>query len=170
MIARLARAEAVSGVVGYDGYVPDPCELHPEQVVTYPFAGLLPEELCARIDAREEALEEEAGAREDEADPVAYRYDLSIPPGWRAGGYASWHVTDPYAMDCAACATPMRPLLTVDTSEWDGGNGSWIPVEDQGLRPHPHAVPTAVVVGNHGRLNVFGCPTDPDHPARWSVQ
>ncbi|MET9677599.1 hypothetical protein ABZY68_31585 [Streptomyces sp. NPDC006482] len=50
-------------VVGYDGYVPEPCELHPEQVVTYPFAGLLPEDLCARIDAWEEALEEEAEER-----------------------------------------------------------------------------------------------------------
>ncbi|MFE5714098.1 hypothetical protein ACFQ7J_25175 [Streptomyces sp. NPDC056501] len=156
-------------VVGYEGYVPEPCELHPERVVTYPFAGLLPKELCERIYAWEEALEE-AEEREDEDDPVAYQYDLSIPPGWRAGVYASWHVTDPYAMDCATCATPMRLLLTVGTSEWGGGYESWTPIEDQGLRPYPHAVPTAVVVGNHGLLNVFGCPTDPDHPARWSVQ
>lgn len=155
-------------VVGYDGYVPEPCELHPEQVVTYPFAGLLPEDLCARIDAWEESLEEEAD--DDGDDPVAYQFDLSIPPGWRAGGYASWHVTDPYAMDCATCATPMRLLLTVGTSEWNGGYESWTPIEDQGLRPYPHAVPTGVVVGNHGRLNIFGCPSDPDHPPRWSVQ
>lgn len=38
-------------VVGSDGFVPEPCVLHPEQVVSYPFAGLLPEDLCARIDA-----------------------------------------------------------------------------------------------------------------------
>jgi len=33
-------------VAGSDGFVPEPCVLHPEQVVTYPFAGLLPKELC----------------------------------------------------------------------------------------------------------------------------
>ncbi|MFE6847604.1 hypothetical protein [Streptomyces sp. NPDC057686] len=85
-------------VVGCEGYVPEPCVLHPEQVVTYPSAGLLPEELCARIDAWEEALgeaaeeddENEAGA----AELPGYQYDLSIPPGWRVGGYASWHRTD----------------------------------------------------------------------------
>lgn len=156
-------------VVGYEGYVPEPCELHPERVVTYPFAGLLPEELCARIDAWEEA-QEEAGEQGDEGHPMNYQYDLSIPPGWRAGGHASWHLTDPYPMDCATCATPMHLLLTVDTSEWDGGSGSWIPVEDRGLRHNPAAVPTGVVVGNHGELNVFGCPADPGHPPRWSVQ
>ncbi|MFE6784453.1 hypothetical protein ACFVFF_19550 [Streptomyces sp. NPDC057680] len=166
-------APPVPEVVGYEGYVPEPCVLHPEQVVTYPFAGLLPEELCERIYAWEEALEEEAEEREDggeEADPVGYQYDLSIPPGWRAGGYASWHKTDPYAMDCTACATPMHLLLTVDTSEWDGGSGSWTPLEEQGLHPSVAALPTAVVVGNHGELNVFTCPADPGHPARWSVQ
>ncbi|MFF8508585.1 hypothetical protein ACF064_10895 [Streptomyces sp. NPDC015492] len=163
----------VPEVVGYEGYVPEPCVLHPEQVATYPFAGLLPEELCERIHAWEEALEEEAEEREDgeeEDDPVGYQYDLSIPPGWRAGGYASWHATDPYAMDCATCATPMDLLLTVDSSEWDGGSGSWTPLEEQGLHPSVAALPTAVVAGNHGELNVFACPADPGHPARWSVQ
>ncbi|WP_055591451.1 hypothetical protein, partial [Peterkaempfera griseoplana] len=113
-------------VVGGDGFVPEPCVLHPEQVTTYPFAGLLPDDLRARIDAWEEALEEEALAsavlasevrgketREEEADPVAYQYDLSIPPGWHVGGFASWHATDPYPVDCQACSAPMRLLLTV---------------------------------------------------------
>ncbi|WP_329112224.1 hypothetical protein [Streptomyces sp. NBC_01353] len=161
-------------VVGFDGYVPVPCELYPEQVVTYPFAGLLPKDLSDRIDTWEEALEEEAeredGADADEAEPVGYQYDLSIPPGWRAGGYASWHATDPSPMDCLTCATPMHLLLTVDSSEWDGGSQSWVPVEDQGLRPFPFATPTGVIVGNHGELNVFACPADPGHPARWSLQ
>lgn len=111
-------------VVGFEGCVPEPCVLHPEQVTTYPFAGLLPEDLCARIDAWEEALEEEAEQSAGEDSPVGYQYDLSIPPGWRVGGFASWHSTDPAAMDCRTCSAPMHLLLTMDSSEWDGGSGS----------------------------------------------
>ncbi|MEU7581157.1 hypothetical protein AB0B50_26545 [Streptomyces sp. NPDC041068] len=168
----------VPQVVGYEGYVAEPCVLHPEQVTTYPFAGLLPEELCARIDAREEALEEaaeEADAQDDPEEeaapePPAYQYDLSIPPGWRAGGFASWHLTDPARMDCLTCSTPMHLLLTIDSSEWDGGSGSWTPVEDRGRPPYPAATPTKVVVGRAGELNVFACPADPGHPHRHSIQ
>ncbi|KOX25485.1 MULTISPECIES: hypothetical protein [unclassified Streptomyces] len=156
-------------VVGSEGFVPEPCVLHPEQVVTYPFAGLLPEDLCARIDAWDEAREEEAEDDGAEA-PPGYQYDLSVPPGWRAGGFASWHATDPYPVDCAACATPMRLLLTVDSSEWDGGSGSWRPLEDEDRPPHGDATPTRVTVGRWGELNVFACPGDPGHPHRWSIQ
>ncbi|MGW2304592.1 hypothetical protein [Streptomyces sp. NPDC001809] len=48
--------------------------------------------------------------------------------------------------------------------------GGWTPLEEQGLHPSAAALPTGVVVGNHGELHVFTCPTDPGHPARWSVQ
>lgn len=159
-------------VVGFEGYVPEPCVLHPEQVATYPFASLLPEDLCARIDAWEEALEEEAEESEDEdaATPVGYQYDLSIPPGWRVGGFASWHTTDPSPMNCLACATPMHLLLTIDSSEWDGGSGSWKPLEEQDLPTHLYAKPTEVTVGRWGELNIFACPEDPCHPHRWSIQ
>ena len=132
-------------VVGSDGFVPEPCVLHPEQVVTYPFASLLPEKLCARIDAWEEAL-------------------------WHVGGFASWHSTDPYPMDCLTCTTPMRLLLTIDSSEWDGGSGSWKPLEDQNQPTHPCATPTEITVGRWGELNVFACPNEPEHPHRWSIQ
>ncbi|WP_436850218.1 hypothetical protein [Streptomyces monashensis] len=104
-------------------------------MVSYPFAGLLPEDLCARIDTWEEALEEKAEQSAD-GEPVGYQYDLSIPPGWRTGGFASWHATDPYPMDCQTCRTPMHLLLTTDSSEWDGGSGSWRPLEDRYLPAH----------------------------------
>jgi hypothetical protein len=159
-------------VVGFEGYVPEPCVLHPEQVTTYPFAGLLPEDLCARIDAWEEAREEEAerAADDDAPEPPAYQYDLSIPPGWRVGGFASWHLTDPSPMNCHACAAPMDLLLTIDSREWDGGSGSWKPLEERNLPAYRCAVPTEVTVGRWGQLNVFACPIDPSHPHRWSIQ
>ncbi|MFC6593624.1 hypothetical protein [Kitasatospora paranensis] len=167
-------------VVGFEGYVPEPCVLHPEQVTTYPFAGLLPEELCARIDAWDEAMDEAMDEAWDEAEEsaggddavasVRYQDDLSIPPGWRVGGFASWHLTDPAPMDCPSCATPMELLLTVDSSEWDGGSGSWMPLEERGLLPRPSADPTGVSVGRWGELNVFACPGSPGHPHRWSIQ
>ncbi|MEV5981041.1 hypothetical protein [Streptomyces sp. NPDC052114] len=163
-------------VVGYPGYVAEPCALHPEQVTTYPFAGLLPQELCARIDAWEEELEEAAEQEQEESgddegpEPPSYQYDLSIPPGWRAGGFASWHLTDPSRMDCRSCATPMELLLTIDSSEWDGGTTSWIPREEERPTVFRAATPTEVVVGRAGELNVFACPADPAHPHRWSIQ
>lgn len=173
-------------VVGFDGYVPEPCVLHPEQVVTYPFAGLLPKDLCDRIEAWEEEQEEVWAevweeAEEDRGEPlggdtgapgrpVSYQCDLSIPPGFRVGGFASWHTTDPSPVNCPACTAPMRLLLTVDSSEWDGGSGSWRPVEERGLPARSHGTPTEVTVGRSGELNVFACPVDPRHPHRWSIQ
>ncbi|MEU0939911.1 hypothetical protein [Embleya sp. NPDC005971] len=159
-------------VVESEGFVPEPCVLHPEQVVTYPFADpdFLPEDLCARIEAWDAAQEEaEQSTDESAAGPTGYQYDLSIPPGWRVGGFASWHATDPYPMDCRTCGTPMRLLLTIDSLEWDGGSRSWKPLEDR-LPAHRCAMPTEVTAGRFGELNVFACPTTPDHPHRWSIQ
>ncbi|MFF1733934.1 hypothetical protein [Streptomyces sp. NPDC058247] len=52
-----------------------------------------------------------------------YQHDLSIAPGWKVDGYASWHLTDPARVDCHSCRTPMQPLLTVD--DGSGGITSW---------------------------------------------
>jgi len=40
-------------------------------------------------------------------------------------------------MACIECGSDVRPLLTIDGSEWDGGSGSRRPVEDadRGRRP-----------------------------------
>ncbi|WP_031027333.1 hypothetical protein [Streptomyces sp. NRRL WC-3725] len=169
-VGRVLTAPPQPPVIGADGFLPEPCVLHPEQVVTYPYADLLPEELCARIDAWEDALKAEAEQAGDDnrAEPPLYQYDLSIPPGWRVGGFASWHATDPYPMDCLTCTTPMNLLLTIDSSEWDGGSRSWRPLEDRSGRRS--ATPTEVVVGRWGELNVFACPEDPGHPHRWCIQ
>ncbi|MFE7658283.1 hypothetical protein ACFU6M_36350 [Streptomyces bottropensis] len=73
-------------------------------------------------------------------------------------------------MDCLTCTTPMHLLLTIDSSEWDGGSGSWKPLEDQNQPTHRCATPTEITVGRWGELNVFACPNEPKHPHRWSIQ
>ncbi|MCX5404120.1 hypothetical protein OHA37_09510 [Streptomyces sp. NBC_00335] len=95
-------------VVGRDGCVPNTCVLHPEQVVEHEYEGLLDEDLQEAIEAWEvgddeehEEVEEGDGASGSsgfdtyEEDEVTYRGDLSIAPGWKVGGFASWHLTYP---------------------------------------------------------------------------
>ncbi|MGW1639554.1 hypothetical protein [Streptomyces lavendulae] len=64
----------------------------------------------------------------------------------------------------------MELLLTVDSSEWDGGSASWRPLEDRVPGVGVSSTPTGAVVGRWGELNVFACPSDPRHPHRWSIQ
>lgn len=146
-------------VVGFDGYVPEPCVLHPEQVVEHQYADLLPEPLRERIEEW------------DDTEAFDYRSDLSIAPGWKVGGYPSWHVTDPCRMDCAECAHPMEMLLAIATHEWGGEEPSWMPLEDRALAgTRGSATPTEVAVGRWGTGYLFSCPHDPSHPTRISVQ
>ncbi|MFJ9686214.1 hypothetical protein ACIRRX_11050 [Streptomyces bacillaris] len=65
---------------------------------------------------------------------------------------------------------PADLLLTVDSSQWDGGSGSWKPQEEPDLPLFRSARPTEVTVGRSGELNVFACPERPGHPHRWCVQ
>lgn len=90
--------------------LPEPCVLHPEEVDTYPWAedDTLPAPLIALIDSWDDAQAAEHGP-----DAPSYQSDLSIPPGWRVGGFPSWASTGPMAIGCASCATPMRLLLTM---------------------------------------------------------
>ncbi|MEV0415166.1 hypothetical protein AB0I68_31335 [Streptomyces sp. NPDC050448] len=159
-------------LVGFEGSVAEPCVLHPEQVVTYPFAGSLPARLCSRIDSWEEAQERKAEQHDlDDDDLITYQHDLSVPQGCRVGGFASWHTTDPAPMNCGACATPMVLLLTIDSREWDGANGSWMPVEERAVPGDLRdRCPTKLTIGRDGLLNVFACPNEPRHPHRWSIQ
>ncbi|MGH4035916.1 hypothetical protein ACQB60_44260 [Actinomycetota bacterium Odt1-20B] len=163
-------------VVGFEGYVPQACVLHPEQVTEYEYGELLPEELLERIEEWEGDDDEgegegvDGGEGEGGGPGCDYQSDLSIAPGWKVGGFAPWNVTGPGTMTCA-CGQPMHPLLTIASSEWDGGNRSWVPVEDRHLiGEHGSSTPTKVTVSRWGRLNVFACPVDPAHPPRISLQ
>ncbi|MFI7359248.1 hypothetical protein ACIBTP_35625 [Streptomyces avidinii] len=171
----VAAQQPAPGAVGFHGYVPTPCQLHPERVTEYPYIELLTGELGAAVEEWEDAQEEAAHEAEEAAEargeetpdaawPPSYQSDLSIAPGWKAGGHAAWNLTGPGPMDCEACAAPMELLLTVATNEWHTDSVSWIPLEDRQRNP------TGVVVGNHGRLNVFACTRAPAHPHGFSVQ
>jgi hypothetical protein len=147
-------------VVGRENYVPDPCVLHPEQVVEHQFGGLLPFLIRARIDEWEDWEDEDA---------VSYQFDLSIPPGWKVGGFASWHVTGPQEVICE-CGRQMDLLLTINSREWDKGTRSWVPLEDQDLVDTEANTPTKIVVGRGGVLLVFVCPLDWTHPHQVVLQ
>ncbi|MFE1827683.1 hypothetical protein [Streptomyces yangpuensis] len=169
--------------VGFDGYVPAPCVLHPERVTEYPYIESLTGELGELVEEWEDAQEEAAYEAEDEDEDFAlpsYQSDLSVAPGWKAGGHAAWNVTGPGNMDCHGCGHGMRLLLTVDSYEWRSDSESWRPLpagaaalaegEGEGTAEGDAHRPTGVAVGNFGKLNVFACPHDPAHPHRLSVQ
>ncbi|GAA3250370.1 hypothetical protein [Streptomyces lavendulae] len=72
-----------TAVVEWEEYVPEPCLLSPEQVTEYPDSMELGEELPESF----------------------YRNELSVAPGWKAGGWASWGYTAPVPRFCPP-ATP----------------------------------------------------------------
>ncbi|MFH8610872.1 hypothetical protein ACH4D5_25690 [Streptomyces sp. NPDC018029] len=156
-------------VVGSEGYVPEPCTVDPEQVLEHEYQELFGENLQYRIEQWEEELEEEA-EESGEEEFVTYHHDLSIAPGWKVGGYASWGVTGPFEEVCS-CGAPMRLLLTIASHEWDGGARSWIPLEDRDRIAVAGAnIPTHVTVGRGGSLNVFVCSEDATHGHKLSLQ
>lgn len=109
-------------VVGRAGYVPEPCLVDPKEILEHQAFELLPEDLQESLEGREDWEDEDA---------PHYRYNLSVAPGWKAGGFASWHLTGRREMLCD-CGAPMRLLITVDSKEWDNGSLSWRPIEDSG--------------------------------------
>jgi hypothetical protein len=138
-----------------ESYLPTPCVVHPEQVVEYQYAGLLPDTLERRI----RVWEERTGH--------SYQASLSLAPGWKVGGYANWSLTDPHPMDCAACGAGMVLLLSADSYEWNGPDRSWRPVDE----PEGAAVnPTGVVIGRGYSLHVFICPRSYEHPLGTAMQ
>ncbi|MFJ3583885.1 hypothetical protein ACIPPS_16840 [Streptomyces sp. NPDC090127] len=136
-------------------YLPRPCVLFPEQVVDHPFGDCLPRELDERIQAWEDALAERAGA----AAP-RYQDDLSLAPGWKIGGWDSWHRTDLVRVFCRECGTEMRVLLTMDAYDSGGSWGPYPPVDR----------PTGITVGRDGEYRAFTCPSNPTRPHRMSIQ
>ncbi|MFG1989738.1 hypothetical protein ACGFJ7_07105 [Actinoplanes sp. NPDC048988] len=125
-----------------EDYLVTPCVVRPEVVREHEYDGLLPDRL------RKQA--ERWAARRG----LDYDDDLSVAPGWKVGGYASWALSDWHAVDCVACGSPMKLLITAASSEDDGAPRT----------------PTDVVIGRGYSLYVFVCPQDARHPVGTAMQ
>lgn len=167
-VGELLTQPPLPAVVGDDEYVPEPCILHPEPVTEHEYIGLLDPGLQERIYGWEDG-QAEADDFED-AEPPRYQTDLSTAPGWKIGGYATWETSDPYEVVCD-CGTPMNPLLTIASTEWEDETMSWTPVEDRHLAEESEAnTPTRVTVGRDGSLSIFACPSNPTHAHQITLQ
>ncbi|MET9701294.1 hypothetical protein ABZY31_30895, partial [Streptomyces sp. NPDC006529] len=114
-------------------------------------------------------------------EPYAVDYDGYVPqpcllaPGWKAGGWTSWGLTDPVPRLCPTCGTDMNPLLTIASSEWGSNTRGWIPYEDQSssestpgnYRPWN---PTLLDLAGGYDLQLHVCPASPDHPHLGLIQ
>ncbi|NUO57110.1 MAG: hypothetical protein HOV78_10625 [Hamadaea sp.] len=151
--------EPPTGDVDEDGYLPEPCRVHPEQIVEYPYPDELPAGLAERVDEWEHDYQ-----------------DLVMAPGWKVGGYATWNVTDLLPTPCPECDGPTNLLLTIASSEFDGDSYErWRPVEERHITwEHPDRLtiqePTGVIVGRYGSLRIFVCPTCPGTPFHLDLQ
>ncbi|WP_432129518.1 hypothetical protein [Streptomyces sp. bgisy082] len=153
------------------GYVPEPCVLAPEQITEYPNLMELSKELQNQI--RDGSIWQTKIAAVDSSYapyPESFYHDhLSVAPGWKVGGWPQWGYTDPVPRDCSTCGTPMEPLLSVDSREWDSSTISWIPDEEQAdasLNPcDPDlANPTTIQIADNHKLQIYFCPAAPEHP------
>ena len=137
-----------------ENHLPNPCVVHPEQVVDYQYWELLSKELQDRIAAWEK-------------DTNGPGYEAwSVVPGWKVGGFPSWRMTGPGRRNCRTCDTEMTLLFTIGSGEWDK-TGYWRPIED----PADMADPMTGVVINRGfDWYVFHCPVSFDHPFATQMQ
>ncbi|MEU9421007.1 hypothetical protein [Streptomyces sp. NPDC048272] len=157
--------------IQFGAYLPEPCLLAPEQVTEYPN----PMELSKELQEQLEDLSrwETAGEAWDSSYAVApeefYGDHLSIAPGWKAGGWTRWGLTDPMPRICSECGTEAVPLLTIASTEWRSGNESWISEEERAdptplLPGTPPGNITMIVIASGYDLQLHVCPESPDHP------
>ncbi|MEU5116663.1 hypothetical protein AB0G64_34825 [Streptomyces longwoodensis] len=155
----------------FSAYLPQPCLLAPEQVTEYPNPMELDKELQEQLNdwnswqAAGPALDTSYEVAPDEL----YLDQLSVSPGWKVGGWTSWGLTDPVPRTCTECGAEAVPLLTIASTEWDGGTESWIPEEEQAdptptLPGQPPANFTMLVIASGYGLQLHMCPNSPDHP------
>ncbi|MFC5954477.1 hypothetical protein ACFP51_08245 [Streptomyces pratens] len=152
-------------------YLPEPCLFSPEQVTDYPNPSELSEELRDQLDdmSRWETVDPALYSSYADDPGELYLNNLSTAPGWKTGGWTRWSPTDPVPRLCPECGTEEVPLLTIASSEWDGGSETWIAEEE---RPNPTPLPLGARDGNFTLISITGgnnlqlhvCPDSPDHP------
>ncbi|WP_405533123.1 hypothetical protein OG592_38265 [Streptomyces avidinii] len=168
-VTDIRAAPSGPSAVEYDGYVPKPCVLAPEQITEYPNHLQLSKELQQQLEdwSRWQAAGSGIDSSYAPHPKSFYRSELSVAPGWKVGGWPQWGFTDPVARFCIACGAGMDPLLTIASSEWDRRSHGWVPYEDQGLAALDDAAasnPPGVEVSRSNRLQLYACPESPDHP------
>ncbi|MFF3838258.1 hypothetical protein [Streptomyces sp. NPDC001930] len=163
----------------YDGYVPKPCRLAPEQITEYPNSLDLSRDVRQLLEDR--SRWQAAGVAMDSSyvdHPESfYSCELAESPGWKVGGWPPWGRTDPYRRFCSVCDAHMVPLLTIASFEWDSGTRGWAPYEDQAaafadgrVAGRSPAQPTAVEVGSTDNMQLYVCPVSPEHPHTDMIQ
>ena len=133
-----------------DEYLPQECALNPERVQEFPSAFSLSAEDFERLS---EISEEAADL---------YQYSLSVAPGIKVGGFPRWS-QDPEIPHCE-CGRLMDYVLTIDSSEFDGGTFErWLPIQERDLWHAPYEKRTQVqsaaglTLGDMGEMNLFAC-------------
>ncbi|CAM5299686.1 hypothetical protein SROCM77S_06040 [Streptomyces rochei] len=168
-VQEVLRTPPEPAYVECDDHVPEPCLLQPESVQECPPGHLLDQALKERV---YDWCEQKS---------VSYQSDLSVAPGWKAGGWpAPFTFRDPADSDedeewqCGECGGRLEALLTVDSSEWDGNSGSWRPAETVSkLVGDPYRSlrnPTMMTIGRGYTLQVYSCVSTPSHLPRTIMQ
>lgn len=154
-----------------DWYLPEPCLFSPEQVAEFPNPLELSEELRDQMDdmSRWETIDPALYSAYADDPGELYLNNLCHAPGWKTGGWTRWSPTDPVPRPCPECGTEAVPLLTIASSELDGGSGTWIPDEEQmpqSQRPlgEPDGNFTKIDITGGNNLQLHVCPTSPAHP------
>ena len=130
-------------------YLVNPCAVHPEPVVDYPYPQQLPEPVEESVLAWEETADED------------YTFGLALHSGIKVGGWGNWSLTDHYAVTCSECGSRMDEnlLLTLKGVEWDG-NDQWRPEQNRGFE---HNDDVGFTIGRGYALYVYLCPDSFDH-------
>ncbi|MFI2336347.1 hypothetical protein ACH474_23415 [Nocardia rhamnosiphila] len=151
--------------VQFDGYLPEPCLLNPEQVTEYPDHRELSKELREQIGDWSVWQAAETGVDSAYASyPLEfYANELSVAPGWRVGGWPGWGAADPSPLLCPTCNGDMHALLTIATSEAGSRDSSWLPREESAHEPSIGFKPTAVEIGSGYDQHLYVCQTAPEH-------
>ncbi|WNF25331.1 hypothetical protein RI138_00125 [Streptomyces sp. C11-1] len=151
----------------FDGYLPKPCLLNPEQITEYPDHLELSKELRRQIENWSPWEIAEEGSDYKSSPAGFYDNALSAAPGWKLGGWPRWGATDPQPRPCPECGTEMDALLTIASFERNGEDCPWFArrePDDQLPAGFDPMTPTAVQIGSGYDQQLYVCRAAPEHP------